>query len=143
MGLLDRAAAELEPLDDAERLELLVELSRELPALSEGRRGQPFPESCRVLECQTAVYLWVDVRDGRVDVEADVPLNSPTVRGLVTLLLEAVNGASVDDVLALPDDAAATLSLERALGMQRRQGFRGLIHRLKGAVRRQLDVAPA
>ena len=134
---LTELIADFEGLDDEEKLEMLVELSDELPVPSPGRTAGPESESCRVQECQTAVYLWVDIVDGRIRLEADVPKKSPTVRGLVTLVVQGLNGATVEEVAALPDDLVAHIGLQRALGMQRQQGFRGVVARIKREIRRQ------
>lgn len=137
---LPELLAEFEGLDATERLELLVEMGEELPPLSENRAAAPFPAECRVQECQTPVHLWVDVRDGQVALEADVPRKSPTVRGLVTLLVLGLQGATPAEVLALPEDLIGQLGLSEALGMTRRQGLQGMIRRIKQAVR---TAAPA
>ena len=133
---LPELIAEFDGLDDEEKLELLVELSDELPALSTGRSAEPRAESCRVRECQTPVFLWVDVVEGRARLQADVPKQSPTVRGLVTLMVQGLDGASAAEVAAVPDDMVEHLGLQRALGMQRQQGFRGVVTRIKREVRR-------
>ncbi len=133
---LNELIADFAELDDEEKLELLVEMADELPATSAGRCACPDAESCRVQECQTAVYLWIDVIDGRVRLEADVPKKSPTVRGLVTLVIQGLSGATVEEVAALPDDLVAHIGLQRALGMQRQQGFRGVVARIKREARR-------
>ncbi len=132
--------ADFEGLDDEEKLELLVELSDDLPPLSNGRTGSQ-AESCRVQECQTPVYLWVDVVAGRVRLEADVPKKSPTVRGLVTLMVQGLEDASPEEVAGIPDDVVGYLGLQKALGMQRQQGFRGVIARIKREVRKLADAA--
>ena len=132
---LDAYIAELMDLDDAEKLEWLIEVSDELPPLSPGRQGEPLPAECRVSECQTPVYLWVENRGGRVHLEADVPRNAPTVRGLVTVVVRGLEGATVEEVLSIPDDLLPRLGLTRALGMQRQQGLRGVVSRIKRAVR--------
>lgn len=132
---LDELIAEFTGLEPDEKLEWLVEFADQLPELSAGRAAAPFPETCLVRECQTPVYLWVDQMDGRVRLEADVPRKSPTVRGLVALLVVGLDGESVSSVLNLPDDLASVLGLNAALGMTRQQGFRGVVARLKQAVR--------
>ena len=134
---LTELIADFAGLDDEEKLELLVEMSDELPVPSAGRSAGPQAESCRVQECQTSVFLWVDVVDGRIHLEADVPKKSPTVRGLVTLVVQGLDGATVEEVAALPDDLVGHIGLQRALGMQRQQGFRGVVARIKREVRRQ------
>ncbi len=131
---LDELIAEFNDLEPDEKLEWLVEFADQLPALSAGRSGAPFPETCRVQECQTPVYLWVEQIDGKIHLEADVPRKSPTVRGLVALLVVGLEGASVAAVQNLPEDLVSVLGLSAALGMTRQQGFRGMVARLKQAV---------
>ena len=127
----DELIAEFNDLEPDEKLEWLVEFADQLPALSAGRAGTPFPETCRVQECQTPVYLWVDQIEGKIHLEADVPRKSPTVRGLVALLVVGLEGASVAAVQNLPEDLISVLGLNGALGMTRQQGFRGMVARLK------------
>jgi cysteine desulfuration protein SufE len=132
---LDSYIAELAELDDAEKLEWLIEASDELPPVSPGRKAEPLPAACRIPECQTPVYLWVENRNGRVHLEADVPRNAPTVRGLVAVVVRGLEGATVEEVLSIPDDLLPTLGLTTALGMQRQQGLRGVVSRIKREVR--------
>jgi cysteine desulfuration protein SufE len=134
---LTQLIEEFRDLEPEERLEELIELADRLPPLSPGRTVTPFPETCRVQECQTPVFLWVDVdfAADRVSLEADVPRKSPTVRGLLALVVEGLEGATVAEVLTLPDDLLGELGLTEALGMTRQQGFRGVISRNKQTVR--------
>ena len=138
---LPELIADFEGLDDEEKLELLIELSDNLPPLSNGRSAGSQSESCRVQECQTPVYLWVDVVAGRVRLEADVPKKSPTVRGLAALMVEGLADASPDEVASIPDDVVGYLGLQKALGMQRQQGFRGVVARIKREVQKLADAA--
>jgi len=81
------------------------------------------------------------VKDDRVHLEADVPRNSPTVRGLVTLLVQGLEGAAATEVLAAPDDLIEQIGLSQTLGMTRRQGVQGMIRRIKQAVQSGLTAA--
>lgn len=132
---LDDLIEELEDLTPEEKLEWLVEFAAELPELSPERTRVPFPETCRVQECQTPVFLWVGVADGRIHLEADVPQRSPTVRGLVALLVVGLNGEPVSAALNLSDDLLSLLGLTAAPGMTRQQGFRGVVSRVKRELR--------
>ena len=132
---LNELIKELDELEPDEKLEWLVEFADRLPELSAERLGQPFPDSCLVRECQTPVHLWVEAVNGRVRLEADVPRKSPTVRGLVALLVVGLNGEPVSTALALPDDLVSHWKLSPVLGMTRQQGFRGVVTRLKRALR--------
>jgi len=123
--------ADFEGADPEEALEMLMEFGEKLPGLSNARAGQAFPSGCRIEECQTPVYLWVDVVDGKVRLEATVPEQSPTVRGFVALLVAGISGATPDDVSRLPDDVLPLLGLSGTLGMTRSKGFRGIVSRIK------------
>jgi cysteine desulfuration protein SufE len=132
---LNELIAEIDDFEPAEKLEWLVEFADELPEISSSRQAVPFPEMCRVQECQTPVHLWVTVEDDRIHIEADVPRKSPTVRGLVAFVVCGLEGASVAEGLAIPDDMVGHLGLTSVLGMTRQQGFRGVIARVKRALR--------
>lgn len=134
---LDGLIAELDELDPSEKLEWIVEFAEELPDLSPERSNIPFPDTCLVKECQTPVHLWIEARDGLVHLEADVPKKSPTVRGLVALVVKGLEGATIAEVLALDDDLVGKWGLGKVLGMTRQQGFRGVISRIKRELRSQ------
>lgn len=133
--MLNDLMKELGELDPEEKLEWLVEFAQELPDVSAEKRADPLRETCRVQGCQTAVYLWVSVKEGRIHLEADVPRQSPLVRGLVALVVRGLEGASIQDGLDLPDDMVARLGLSSVLGMTRQKGFREVIARIKRVLR--------
>ncbi|RPI84760.1 MAG: SufE family protein [Planctomycetaceae bacterium] len=128
---LDSLLQEFQGTDPEEALELLMDLGDKLPPLSAAREAVGLVASCRVQECQTPVYLWVDVVDGKLRLEAQVPEKSPTVRGLVSLLVTGLEGWPVDQLNRIPDDLLPALGLDQALGMQRRHGMRGIVARIK------------
>ena len=134
---LNELTAELDELEPDEKLQWLVEFAKELPPVSAYKLAEPFPEVCRIQECQTPVHLWVTLNAGHVLLEADVPAKSPTVRGLVALLVCGMQGTTVPECLNLPDDMVAHLGLASVLGMTRQQGFRGVVARIK----RELQTA--
>lgn len=128
---LDNLISELDDLEPDEKLQWLVEFANELPELAPGKLAEPFPDHCRVQECQTPVHLWVELLEGKIHLEADVPQKSPTVRGLVALIVCGLEGASVSEANLIPDDIVAHAGLTSALGMTRQQGFRGVVSRIK------------
>ena len=132
---LSELIEEFVDLEPEEKLEWLVDFSNELPDLAATTRAIPFPDSCRIQECQTAVHLWVSTREGKVHLEADVPRKSPTIRGLVAMVVQGLEGADVSEALDMPDDMVAHLGLSSVLGMTRQQGFRGVISRIKRELR--------
>jgi cysteine desulfuration protein SufE len=132
---LNEHLAEFADTEPDEALDLLMDFGGSLPPLSPDRAALGSPPSCRIQECQTSVYLWVDVRDGRVFLEAAVPEQSPTVRGFVALLVDGLAGASPADIERLPDDLLVPLGLQETLGMTRQRGFQGILARIKRDVR--------
>jgi cysteine desulfuration protein SufE len=88
-----------------------------------------------VHECQTPVYLWVEVQDGRVQLYADVAPEAPTVKGYVAILVEAFSGATPDEVLSVKPDLLGRLGLVEALGMMRMRGLGALLNRVREGVR--------
>jgi cysteine desulfuration protein SufE len=133
---LPELLSEFDGADPEESLEMLIEFGEKLPPLSPGRVAQVHPVECRIQECQTPVFLWVDVEGGKVRLEAEVPEKSPTVRGFVALLVEGVSGATPAEVGSLPDDFLPLLGLSETLGMTRQRGFRGIVSRIKREVAR-------
>ena len=132
---LSEFVSELNDLEPVEKLEWLVEFADELPDISAEKKATPFPEVCLIQECQTPVHLWVTVNAGKIHLEAHVPQKSPTVRGLVALVVRGLEGEDVAEGLNLPDDMVAHLGLGSVLGMTRQQGFRGVVARIKRGLR--------
>jgi cysteine desulfuration protein SufE len=132
MPSLDTLIPRFKSADRTTRLETLLDYSRKLPALPE--RYEKTREEHRVHECQTPVYLWVEVDDGKVHIHADVPPESPTVRGFISLLARSLDGAAPEEVARVPDDLLDQLGLSETLGMTRTQGLTAILFRIKRSV---------
>ena len=128
---LPELLADFAGADPEESLEMLMEFAERLPPVSANREISPFPTDCRIQECQTPVFLWIDVIDGKIRLEAIVPEKSPTVRGFVALLVEGLTGATPLEVSQIPDDFLTPLGLAETLGMTRQRGFRGIVAKIK------------
>jgi len=72
--------------------------------------------------------------DGKVHIHADVPRESPTVRGFISLLARTLEGAAPEDVAKIPDDLLDQLGLSETLGMTRTQGLTAILQRIKRSV---------
>jgi cysteine desulfuration protein SufE len=132
---LDTIVAELSDLDRQERIDMLLDFARSLPPLPD-RLVAHKDASHRVEECQSPVYLFVEFDGDRVCLYADAPIEAPTVRGFVSLLLEGLNRATVDEVLQVPGDLVERSGLGEILGMLRVRGLTGVLRRLKAEVTR-------
>jgi cysteine desulfuration protein SufE len=134
MPTLDTLIPRFKAADRTTRLETLLDYSRKLPPLPERYRDEMARGEHRVQECMTPVYLWVEVDDGRVHIHADVPPESPTVRGFISLLAKSLDGAAPADVARVPDDLLDQLGLSETLGMNRTQGLTAILYRIKRSV---------
>jgi len=132
---LETILAELKGADRQERIDLLLDFAKSLPPLPE--RLAAFKDAAhRVEECQSPVYLFAEIGNGQVSLHADAPIEAPTVRGFVALLLEGLNGATVQEILEVPGDLLDRCGLAEILGMLRVRGLSGVLRRLKGEVTR-------
>jgi cysteine desulfuration protein SufE len=134
MPSLDTLIPRFKAADRQTRLETLLDYSKRLPPLPERYEAEKQQGHNRVHECQTPVYLWVEVNQGRVHIHADVPRESPTVRGFISLLTQTLDNQTPEAVAQLPDDLLDQLGLSETLGMTRTQGLTAILNRIKRSV---------
>ena len=126
---------EFADLDKHERLELLLDFAEHLPELPTKYQADLDAGEHRVHECQTPVFLWVEVNAGRVQIHAHAARESPTVKGFVAILVAAFSGESPEEVLAVKPDLLQRLGLAEALGMSRMRGLTAILGRIRQEVR--------
>ncbi len=128
---IDKLIRRFQGADKQLRLETLLEASKRLPDLPARLQEDRDREAHRITECQTPVFLWLE-RDGdTLRLAADVPRESPTVRGFVSLLVRELDGQPVAVAAALPADLIHMLGLDEALGMMRTQGLTAIVQRIR------------
>ncbi len=121
-------------LPEAERLQLLLEFSQELPDVPAEYEDHPELYE-RVVECQSPVFIVVDVdAAGRVAMHATAPKEAPTTRGFASILVQGITGLPADEVLAIPDDFPQSIGLTRAVSPLRIAGMTGMLLRAKRQV---------
>lgn len=128
---LDKLVRRFRSADRATRLEALLDASRRLPDLPAHLATHRERERHRVAECQTPVFLWLDREDDRLRFHAEVPRESPTVRGFVSLLAAVLDGAPLAAAAELPADLLHQMGLDETLGMMRSQGLTALVQRVR------------
>lgn len=114
-----------------EKLEYLLELAeslRPLPAALAARLG----DLDEVNECMTPVHLAAE-KDGHggLTLHFDVPPESPTVRGFAAILQQGLEGATVEEVLAVPNEFYLATGLQSVLSGQRMNGMSAMLVHLK------------
>lgn len=121
---------------EADRLLLLLEYSDELPEVSDEVANHP--EMCeRVAECQSPVYIYVEVIDDIVTMHATAPPEAPTTRGFASILVQGITGLTSDEVLAIPEDYPQSIGLTKAVSPLRIGGMTGMLMRAKKQVRQK------
>jgi cysteine desulfuration protein SufE len=138
-GPLPRVLAETREdflaLEVKDRLQLLLEFSDELPPLPAEYEGHPDLLE-RVEECQSPVFIFVEVSDDVVTMHATAPREAPTTRGFASILAQGLSGLSVREVLDdVPDDYPQTIGLGVAVSPLRVRGMTALLARAKRQVR--------
>ncbi len=126
-------------LDPKNRLQLLLELSDDLPALPQRYADAP-QQLEQVHECQTPLFLAVEVdEEQKVHLFFQAPPEAPTTRGFAGILHTGLDGQSATDVLAVPDDAAWRFGLAEAVSPLRMRGMLAMLGRIKRQVREHLS----
>jgi len=125
-------------LEQPDRLMLLLEFSNELPELPERYRDHPDLFE-RVVECQSPVFIFVEVdAEHAVHLYATAPAESPTTRGFASILAQGLDGLTVDEVLAVPDDYPQSIGLTQAVSPLRLRGMTAMLGRTKRQLRERV-----
>ena len=114
-----------------EKLETLLGYAETLPDLPDRLKAQ-FDQMEDVPECMTPVRVLAERQDdGGLIYHFDIPPQSPTVRGLASLLASGVNGSRPEEILAVPADFYLPMKLDEAITQQRITGFIGVLAHMK------------
>ena len=122
-----------------EKLETLIGYAESLPPLPQ-RFKEERENMEEVPECMTPVCLFPEKQpDGGIVFHFDIPPQSPTVRGLASILANGLNGLKPEEILAVPADFFGPMKLEEAITHQRINGFIGVLAHMKQAAVKLLD----
>lgn len=117
------------------RTEALLDYSRRIPPLPDHITADDLEQ---VHECQTPFFLATEIGDdGSVRLYFQAPPESPTVRGFAGILLDGLEGADAETVLAVPDDFFYGMGLEEVVTPLRLRGMGAILARIKRQVREQ------
>jgi cysteine desulfuration protein SufE len=120
-----------------DRLQLLLELSQELPELPDRYRDAAGSME-QVHECQSPLFLAVEVDDDperHVHLFFSAPPEAPTTRGFAGIMQTGLDGEPAGTVLAVPDDFYVALGLAQAVSPLRLRGMAAMLARIKNQVR--------
>jgi cysteine desulfuration protein SufE len=116
-----------------EKLETLIGYAETFPPLPE-RFREARSKMEAVPECMTPVFLIAEKDDqNRIVFHLDIPPQSPTVRGLASVLFNGLNGLTLEEILSVPADFFLPMKLDEAISQQRLNGFMGVLAHMKHA----------
>jgi len=123
MSALDDVYSDFELLEPDDRYRLLIDLGRALEPMPEALKT----EASLVRGCSASVWLYPLARDdGRLHFVADS--NAAITKGIVALVLLAVQDRRPDEILATDVEAAlAPFDLRNQLSSNRTQGIPNMI----------------
>ena len=140
--IADAAAAleeEFALLEDwRDKVELLIELGRELPPLPEALKT----EASKVRGCQSQVWLVAEPEaGGRLHLRADS--DAVLVKGLILLLLRLYDRRTPAEILANPPDVLERIGLSRLLTPGRSNGLHAMVARIRSMAEALAAAKPA
>ena len=111
--------------DWSERYQYLIDLGRQLPALTDAERI----DAHKVDGCQSQVWLLHDGNRSHLQFRAGS--DSTIVAGLLALLLKVYSGRSADQILATPPDFIRAIGLDKHLSLTRSNGLGAVLQRMR------------
>lgn len=122
-----------------EKIETLVAYSESLPPIPDRLQDQR-DKMDDVPECMTPVCLLGEKQpDGSLAFYFDIPPQSPTVRGLASILASGLNGLKPEEILSVPADFFLPMNLQEAISQQRINGFIGVLAHMKQTAVKMLE----
>jgi cysteine desulfuration protein SufE len=127
---LQEIVEDFEFLEGKEKLEYLLQLSERLTPLPEWllEERQNMDE---VHECMTPVFIYAEKDDGHLRYHLDIPRESPTVRGFGAILQQGLDGSSVQQITAVPNEFYLQMGLQEVLSGQRLNGIGAILRHMK------------
>ncbi len=125
------------------RLPILLEYSKKVPPLPE--HLEKHRENMeQVHECQTPFFLAEEIdEEGKVSLHFDAPREAPTTRSFAGVLHEGLDGLTVEEILAVPDDFYTKMGLTEVISPLRLRGISAILWRLKRRLRERLEARKA
>jgi cysteine desulfuration protein SufE len=111
--------------DWTERYKYIIDLGRSLAPMDENVKT----EENKVRGCQSQVWLFGKLWDGRVWFQADS--DAMIVRGLAALILRFYSGRTPDEILGAEPEFIEKIGMSEHLSMTRANGLRAMVKQIK------------
>jgi cysteine desulfuration protein SufE len=127
---LQEIVEDFEFLEGQEKLEYLLELSEGLAPLPE-RVLEERVNMDEVHECMTPVFIFPEHDEEGFHFYLDIPREAPTVRGFGTILQQGLDGATAEQITAVPGEFYLQMGLQNVLSGQRLNGIGAILAHMK------------
>lgn len=118
-----------------EKLEYLLDLAEQLPPLPtwlEGKRD----DMEQVHECMSPVFIFAEKQPNNTfSFYFDIPPEAPTVRGFASVLQQGINGSTLAQIEAVPNEFYLQMGLQAVLTGQRLNGISAILAHMKTLAR--------
>lgn len=130
-------------VNDQDKLQLLLELSRELPTLPESYGENYTDQMEQVVECQSPLFLALEYDDEASTAQLifAAPAEAPTTRGFASILQQGLSGLPYEQILGVPDDLHQRLGLAQAITPLRLRGMSAMLSRVKHNIRQHMAAS--
>jgi cysteine desulfuration protein SufE len=120
-----------------EKLEYLLDLAEQLPPLPawlEGKQG----DMDQVHECMSPVFIFAEKQPNNTfSFHFDIPPEAPTVRGFASVLQKGINGSTLAQIEAVPNEFYLQMGLQSVLTGQRLNGISAILAHMKTLAREE------
>jgi cysteine desulfuration protein SufE len=113
-----------------EKLEYLLELSDTLLPLP-GWLHDKRDSMDEVHECMTPVFIYAEQEGEKYHYHFDIPPESPTVRGFAAAMQQGLDGATAEQIQAIPNQFYFETGLQEVLSGQRLNGIGAILAHMK------------
>lgn len=111
------------------KIEALLDYSRRVPPLPDHIQKDDLEQ---VHECMTPFFVLTEVDDdGGVHFFFEAPAESPTIRGFAGILIDGLDGETVESVQSVPEDFFHAMGLDDVITPQRLNGMVAILRRIK------------
>ena len=110
--------------DWEDRYHHLIELGKILAPMPEEFRL----ESNKVKGCQSQVWLFAELKDGKVIFHADS--DASIVKGIVGILVKVYSGSTPDEILSTKPEFLSDIGLREHLSMSRANGLNSMLKQI-------------
>ncbi len=122
----DEIISEFSDFDDwMDRYQMLIDMGNEQPALPDEYKT----EQNLIDGCQSRVWLWAELKDGRVHFRAES--DALIVKGIVALLVRVLDGQTPADILSADLYFINAIGLRDHLSPTRSNGLLAMLKQMK------------